>query len=140
MYVPNIGSMQNPRGAVEAVLKLITKPTAMWSDMSNDPERSLLSEAEITLCRVLNLTGCKYLLARGQIVRGYVNNQLDADEKKRKPVENWNKTAAQKVCNIDVNKASHLFAFFTKVGWFERHHYPTHLPPKAEQASTSTRA
>lgn len=93
--------------------------------LSGDPERHLLTEHEIAVAETLSLTGQKYLLTRGQILRGYVEN-LKANQN-GKHGENWNKTAAQKVCNIDVNKASQLFQIFMEVGWFNAQHYQHHL-------------
>jgi len=110
-------SMCEPMTAANNVKKF----TGGSNDLSSDPEHYLLEPAELIVAEKLSLTCAKYLLTRGQILRGFVENISAAVTGKQS--DNWNKTAAQKVCNIDVNKASCLFQFFSAVGWFKREHY-----------------
>lgn len=116
-------SMKNPEKAAHQVRDF----PGSSNDLSDDPEYHLLEPAELIVAKKLSLTCAKYLLTRGQIIRGHVE-LLTAGKKG----ENWNKTAAQKVCNIDVNKASCLFQFFKDIDWFEKKHYKHLLPPSEE--------
>ncbi|TKX19574.1 SWIRM domain-containing protein 2 [Elsinoe australis] len=88
-------------------------------DLSDDPDRYLLDDAEVTLASVLRLTGAQYLFAKRRIFEKFV--ELASVGK------DLNKTSAQAVCKIDVNKASKLWTAFEKVGWFDKKHFTQYL-------------
>lgn len=88
-------------------------------DLRDDVDRHLLDEQEINLASVLRLTGCQYLFAKRKIFERYVELARIGKD--------FNKTSAQAVCHIDVNKASKLWTAFEKVGWFDRKHFLQYL-------------
>ncbi|KAF2223197.1 Homeodomain-like protein [Elsinoe ampelina] len=88
-------------------------------DLSDDPDRYLLDEHEITLASVLRLTGAQYLFAKRRIFEKFVELARTGKD--------LNKTSAQAVCKIDVNKASKLWTAFEKVGWFDKKHIAQYL-------------
>ncbi|PNS14548.1 SWIRM domain-containing protein laf1 [Sphaceloma murrayae] len=81
-------------------------------DLSDDSDRHLLDDAEVALASVLRLTAAQYLFAKRRIFEKFVDLARVGKD--------LNKTSAQAVCKIDVNKASKLWTAFEKVGWFER--------------------
>ena len=81
-------------------------------DLSLDPDRHLLHEAEIQLAGILRLSCAQYLTAKRKIFIARVNCEKIGKE--------FRKTDAQQACKIDVNKASKLWVAFDKVGWLER--------------------
>lgn len=88
-------------------------------DLSDDPDRNLLDEQEVNLASVLRLTAGQYLFAKRKIFERYVELARIGKD--------FNKTSAQAVCHIDVNKASKLWTAFEKVGWFDRRHFTKYL-------------
>ncbi|KAF4556881.1 SWIRM domain-containing protein [Elsinoe fawcettii] len=88
-------------------------------DLSDDPDRDLLDEHEVTLASVLRLTGAQYLFAKRRIFEKFVELARVGKD--------LNKTSAQAVCKIDVNKASKLWTAFEKVGWFDKKHFAQYL-------------
>lgn len=81
-------------------------------DLTGDPDRNKLHEAEIILASTLRLTCAAYLFSKRRIFQGYLQAYRNG--------KTFRKTDAQKVCNIDVNKASKLWAAYNTVGWFDR--------------------
>ncbi|MCJ1319281.1 hypothetical protein MMC15_004617 [Xylographa vitiligo] len=81
-------------------------------DLSNDPDRHMLHEAEINLASTLRLTCATYLCSKRRIFEG----RLRAFKNKKE----FRKTDAQQACKIDVNKASKLWTAYDKVGWFNK--------------------
>ncbi|MCJ1479681.1 hypothetical protein MMC13_008367 [Lambiella insularis] len=81
-------------------------------DLSNDPDRHLLHEAEVNLASTLRLTCATYLCSKRRIFEG----RLRAFRNKKE----FRKTDAQQACKIDVNKASKLWTAYDKVGWFNK--------------------
>lgn len=93
----------------------IVRPFGGGTSIEHDPERHLLSEPEALVATKLSLTCDKYLLSKRLILQGfakYLRNRAQSNE-------NWNKTAAQKCCNIDVSKTSAIWAFYNAVGLFD---------------------
>lgn len=81
-------------------------------DLSNDPDRHLLHEAELNLASTLRLTCATYLCSKRRIFQARVETLRIGKE--------FRKTDAQQACKIDVNKASKLWQAYEKVGWFRR--------------------
>ena len=81
-------------------------------DLSNDPHRHLLHEAELVVASTLRLNCATYLCSKRRIFEARLN--------KAKLGKEFRKTDAQQACKIDVNKASKLWVAYERVGWFER--------------------
>ncbi|KAL9124720.1 MAG: hypothetical protein Q9217_005979 [Psora testacea] len=79
-------------------------------NLSNDPDRHMLHEAEINLAATLRLTCATYLCSKRRIFEARLNALRIGKE--------FRKTDAQQACKIDVNKASKLWTAYDKVGWF----------------------
>ena len=79
-------------------------------NLSNDPDRHMLHEAEINLAGTLRLSCATYLCSKRRIFEARLNALRINKE--------FRKTDAQQACKIDVNKASKLWTAFDKVGWF----------------------
>lgn len=90
------------------VLKAEWKGTVL--DLSNDADRHLLHEAELTLAATLRLNCATYLCSKRRIFQARVEALKIGKE--------FRKTDAQQACKIDVNKASKLWQAYDKVGWF----------------------
>ena len=88
-------------------------------NLSNDPDRHMLHEAEINLASTLRLSCATYLCSKRRIFEGRVKAFRIGRE--------FRKTDAQQACKIDVNKASKLWMAYDKVGWFNRAHFQQHL-------------
>lgn len=80
-------------------------------DLSQDPDRHLLHEAEVNLAATLRLSCATYLTSKRRI---FIARVQCGDRGKE-----FRKTDAQQACKIDVNKASKLWTAFEKVGWFD---------------------
>lgn len=94
---------------------------ADWSssnilDLSDDPDRHLLHDAEINLAATLRLSCATYLCSKRRIFEACVTLYRNG-----KP--DFRKTNAQQACKIDVNKASKLWTAYDRVGWFDRVHF-----------------
>ena len=98
-------------------------------DLSNDPDRHMLHEAEVVLASTLRLTCATYLCSKRRIFEA----RLRAFENGKE----FRKTDAQHTCKIDVNKASKLWTVYDKVGWFSRIYFEQHLSPLAEAVQAS---
>lgn len=79
-------------------------------NLDNDPDRTLLHEAELNLASTLRLTCAMYLSSKRRIFVARIEALKIGKE--------FRKTDAQQACKIDVNKASKLWQSFEKVGWF----------------------
>lgn len=84
-------------------------------DLSNDPDRHLLHEAEVNLASTLRLSCATYLCSKRRIFQA----RIDA----LKIGKEFRKTDAQQACKIDVNKASKLWQAYEKVGWFKPEYF-----------------
>jgi hypothetical protein len=80
-------------------------------DLSTDPDRHFLHEAEVNLAATLRLSCAVYLSSKRRIFIARVQCGQRGKE--------FRKTDAQQACKIDVNKASKLWSAFEKVGWFD---------------------
>ncbi|KAJ5293319.1 uncharacterized protein N7443_009272 [Penicillium atrosanguineum] len=80
-------------------------------DLSNDPDRHLLSPAELNLASTLRLSCATYLCSKRRIFEARVRALGVGKE--------FRKTDAQQACKIDVNKASKLWTAYERVGWFK---------------------
>ena len=117
-YCPPTSVMQDAmRHAREVKAQGVKNPV----DLSADPIRDQLHEAEVMVAQALNLSGDSYLLVKRQLFAAYVDWLQRRDEGRQSG--NWNKTAAQKCSNIDVGKTSQIWVFFNAVGWFDESHF-----------------
>lgn len=83
-------------------------------DLSQDPDRHMLSEAEVGVASTLRLSCAQYLCSKRRIFASRLECLRIGKE--------FRKTTAQQACQIDVNKASKLWTAFDKVHWFEAVH------------------
>lgn len=88
-------------------------------DLSRDPHRHLLYEAEVNLASTLRLSCATYLCSKRRIFMA----RLDA----LRIGKEFRKTDSQQACKIDVNKASKLWAAYDRVGWFRSDHFTKFL-------------
>ncbi|KAI9849417.1 MAG: hypothetical protein M1838_000160 [Thelocarpon superellum] len=88
-------------------------------DLTHDPHRHLLHEAEINLAATLRLSCATYLCSKRRIFMGRLEALRIGKE--------FRKTDSQQACKIDVNKASKLWAAYDKVGWFNAQHFTPFL-------------
>ncbi|KAI9754296.1 MAG: hypothetical protein M4579_004760 [Chaenotheca gracillima] len=84
-------------------------------DLSRDPHRDLLHEAELHLAATLRLSCATYLCSKRRIFMARVNAMKMGKE--------FRKTDSQQACKIDVNKASKLWSAYDKVGWFSPNYF-----------------
>ena len=98
-------------------------------DLSNDPHKHLLHPAELYLASVLRLPCASYLTLKRRIFKEKV-------ERTRLGLR-FHKIDFQKVCRIDVNKASKLWSAYDHMGWFGDEFITPHLsrPPKVVLSS-----
>ncbi|KAE8144636.1 hypothetical protein BDV25DRAFT_166366 [Aspergillus avenaceus] len=88
-------------------------------DLSNDPDRHLLSAAELNLAATLRLSCATYLCSKRRIFEARVKALCVGKE--------FRKTDAQQACKIDVNKASKLWTAYDRVGWFKPEYFQHHV-------------
>lgn len=88
-------------------------------NLSNDPDRHHLHEAEISLAGTLRLSCATYLCSKRRIFQARLNALRIGKE--------FRKTDAQQACKIDVNKASKLWTAYDKVGWFGKGYFLQYL-------------
>ena len=88
-------------------------------DLSNDPDRHLLSPAELNLASTLRLSCATYLCSKRRIFEARLRALGVGKE--------FRKTDAQQACKIDVNKASKLWTAYERVGWFKPEFFHEHL-------------
>ncbi|KAF2855258.1 hypothetical protein T440DRAFT_206951 [Plenodomus tracheiphilus IPT5] len=103
-YSPPISTLPNNNKCLKAEWK------GSVLDLSNDPDRHMLHEAELVLASTLRLTCATYLCSKRRLFIG----RIEALKKGKE----FRKTDAQQACKIDVNKASKLWSSYDKVGWF----------------------
>lgn len=104
-YSPPLDSL--PKGN-NKILKAEWKGTML--DLSQDPYRHMLHEAELHLAATLRLNCATYLSSKRRVFQA----RIDA----LKIGKEFRKTDAQQACKIDVNKASKLWQSYDRVGWF----------------------
>jgi hypothetical protein len=88
-------------------------------DLSNDPDRPLLAQNELSLAATLRLSCAIYLSSKRRI--------FEARVKALKIGKEFRKTDAQQACKIDVNKASKLWTAYERVGLFDNKHFEQFL-------------
>ncbi|KAJ5645530.1 hypothetical protein N7507_011541 [Penicillium longicatenatum] len=88
-------------------------------DLSNDPDRHMLSPAELNLASTLRLSCATYLCSKRRIFEARVRALGVGKE--------FRKTDAQQACKIDVNKASKLWTAYERVGWFKPEFFHQYL-------------
>lgn len=88
-------------------------------DLSNDPDRHMLSPAELNLASTLRLSCATYLCSKRRIFEARVRALGVGKE--------FRKTDAQQACKIDVNKASKLWTAYDRVGWFKPEFFHQYL-------------
>lgn len=98
-------------------------------DLSNDPDRHMLHEAELQLVTSLNLSCAKYLCTKRRIFQARLKALQEGREFR------W--TDSQKACKIDTNKASKIFGAFEKVGWLDKEYFLRYLDENNNPSSNS---
>ena len=88
-------------------------------DLSSDPDRHMLHDAEVELAKTLNLSCAKYLCTKRRIFQARVKALQEGRE--------FRKSESQKACKIDTNKASKLCGVFERVGWFDKKYFLRYL-------------
>ncbi|KAL3478026.1 SWIRM domain protein [Aspergillus californicus] len=88
-------------------------------DLSNDPERHLLSPPELNIAATLRLSCATYLCSKRRIFEARVKALSVGKE--------FRKTDAQQACKIDVNKASKLWTAYERVGLFSSKYFQQYL-------------
>jgi hypothetical protein len=94
-------------------------PSPNVLDLSTDPDRGRLHEAELHLAATLRLSCATYLCSKFRIFAARLQALRIGKE--------FRKTDAQQACKIDVNKASKLWTAYDRVGWFDRSHFQQFL-------------
>ena len=88
-------------------------------DLSEDPDRHLLHEAEVKLVTTLNLSCAKYLCTKRRIFQARFKALQEGRE--------FRKSDSQKACKINSNKSSKICCAFEKVGWLDKKHFLKYL-------------
>ena len=96
-------------------------------DLSGDPNRHMLHEAEAYLASRLRLNCALYLCVKRRIFVGRVNNFVKGKK--------FTKTDAQACGHIDVNKSSRIWMAYDKVGWFDRKYFEKYIDEVRESTS-----
>ncbi|KAJ5888872.1 hypothetical protein N7495_008913 [Penicillium taxi] len=112
-YSPSLETLGNNVKALKADWK------GQMLDLSDDPDRSLLSLAEVHLASTLRLSCATYLCSKRRIFEARLRALVVGKE--------FRKTDAQQACKIDVNKASKLWTAYDRVGWFKPEHFQQYL-------------
>lgn len=112
-YAPSLETLGGNAKALKADWK------GQMLDLTNDPDRLLLSPAEINLAATLRLSCATYLCSKRRIFEARVRALNVGKE--------FRKTDAQQACKIDVNKASKLWTAYERVGWFKPEHFQQYL-------------
>lgn len=112
-YSPPTSTLQNAKS-----LKA-DWPSSNILNLSNDPDRHMLHEAEINLAGTLRLTCATYICSKRRIFEARLNALRIGKE--------FRKTDAQQACKIDVNKASKLWTAYDKVDWFKEDLFKKYL-------------
>lgn len=88
-------------------------------DLSADPDRHMLHEAEVNLAATLRLSCATYLCSKRRIFIARIEALRIGKE--------FRKTDAQQACKIDVNKASKLWSAYDRIGWFKREYFDQYV-------------
>ncbi|KKK24134.1 hypothetical protein P175DRAFT_0532313 [Aspergillus ochraceoroseus IBT 24754] len=112
-YSPSLETLGGNAKALKADWK------GQMLDLSNDPDKHLLSSAELNLAATLRLSCATYLCSKRRI--------FEARVKALNVGKEFRKTDAQQACKIDVNKASKLWTAYERVGLFKPEHFREYL-------------
>ncbi|KAJ5794445.1 hypothetical protein N7457_001044 [Penicillium paradoxum] len=112
-YSPPVATLGSNAKALKADWK------GQMLDLSNDPDRHILSPAELNLASTLRLSCATYLCSKRRIFEARVRALGVGKE--------FRKTDAQQACKIDVNKASKLWTAYERVGWFKAEYFHKYL-------------
>ncbi|KAJ5576332.1 hypothetical protein N7535_003258 [Penicillium sp. DV-2018c] len=112
-YSPPADTLGNNSKALKADWK------GQMLDLSNDPDRHMLSPAELNLASTLRLSCATYICSKRRIFEARVRALGVGKE--------FRKTDAQQACKIDVNKASKLWTAYERVGWFDAEFFRQYL-------------
>lgn len=94
-------------------------PSPNVLNLTSDPDRHMLHEAELNLAGTLRLSCATYLCSKRRIFGARLEALRIGKE--------FRKTDAQQACKIDVNKASKLWTSYDKVGWFNPRYFEQYL-------------
>ena len=72
-----------------------------------------LHPCEVNIASQLRLQPKQYLMCKRSLILGAQDSYKNGMP--------FRKSDAQKLCRIDVNKVSHLWALFARLGWLEPH-------------------
>ena len=114
-YSPPLSTL--PKGDSH-ILQVSWRPGVVI-DLSKDPDRHMLHEAERRVAATLHLSCAKYLCTKRRIFQSRFEALLAGREFKN--------SAALKACKISVNKASKLCNAFERIGWFDEKYFPKQL-------------
>ena len=114
-YSPPLSTL--PKGNPH-ILQVRWRPD-MIIDLSKDPNRHMLHEAERRVAATLHLSCAKYLCTKRRIFQARFEALLAG--------RSFKKTAASKACKIDINKASKLCTAFDSIGWFDEKYFLKYL-------------
>ena len=89
------------------------------ADLSNDPDRHMLHEAELRLAATLNLSCARYLCIKRRIFQ----NRFEA----LKAGTEFTRIQARKASKISTQAAGRLYGAWEKVGWFDKKHFLGYL-------------
>ncbi|KAF1917866.1 hypothetical protein BDU57DRAFT_445064 [Ampelomyces quisqualis] len=113
-YCPPLNTL--PKGNPKA---LKTEWKGSMLELTNDPDRPMLHEAEVNLAATLRLNCATYLCSKRRVFQARIEALRIGKE--------FRKTDAQQACKIDVNKASKLWQAYDKVGWFNPEYFRKYL-------------
>lgn len=88
-------------------------------DISQDADKDELHPAELGVAAELRLHPVQYLANKRRMFIERVKRMREG--------QSFTKTAAQNVCNVDVNKVSKLWEAFDRVGWFDEKWFEKYL-------------
>jgi len=112
-FSPPISTLPNGAKSLKADWK------GQLLDLSSDPDRHILPEAEYNLAATLRLSCATYLCSKRRIFQARVHCLKIGKE--------FRKTDAQQACKIDVNKASKLWSAYDRVGWFNTAYFQQYV-------------
>ena len=119
-YCPPLGTLPKKDAKdIFDVGSLFSQPI----DLSADPDRHLLHEAELIAAQKLRLTCASYLTTKRRIFKALVETLREGKE--------YKKSYAQNACKVDARKTRMLFTAYESVGWFD-HKYFTKYAPDAK--------
>ena len=116
-YSPPLQTL--PSGNPEDIF-VVDRLFAQLMDLSGDPDRHLLHEAEIFLAQKLRLTCASYLCTKRRIFKGLVDSMRAGKE--------YKKSYAQNACKVDARKTRNLFSVYESVGWFDPKYFTKWAP------------